>query len=313
MATKTAKLHLMHASLYVGNTDKAVEQDLEFIFGLNPDIVSFTELYGGNAAVLQRVARNADFQPVVFANAIGEGFAINRSTGVRLKDKDSVKAHSGEEGPNGFPARHINSIKVNFEEEDLWYSTGHWIAHLNDAALRVARHNDMTRVMATQVRKHGANKNLSFFSGDLNEDDKQGEDNLLGNMNTVFPQQGLLTIWDEFRVYPGTFGGRTIDVIGSYKNDERVKAARYKVHPKQNSDHRFVSAWYDITQKKKGLGNGGGGNDGGGGGTGVNPHEDDIYATGGNVDLSDYQDNKRYKYQQATDDSDGPEHGDTID
>jgi hypothetical protein len=72
-----------------------------------------------------------------------------------------------------------------------------------------------------------------------------------------------------------------------------------------------VSVWYGVTQKKKnsvggGGGGGGTGGDGGGGGGGNNgPKDKDFYATGGNVDFSDYLDADVYDLPQAVDDSDG--------
>jgi hypothetical protein len=86
-----------------------------------------------------------------------------------------------------------------------------------------------------------------------------------------------------------------------------VTGKRYVVHPKQHSDHRFVSAYYDIDVAKKAV-TGGGGGDGGDGdepddGDDPGAADPDFYATGGNIDWSDYLDNELYPLPTATGDS----------
>jgi hypothetical protein len=169
-------------------------------------------------------------------------------------------------------------------------------------------HTDQTRTMCAQVKKHGQGDAIAFFAGDINVD--EGADNASDHPNMpnfIFRQQGLLTIWDELHVNPPvTIEHSTFDIIGCYRPDKQVEGKRYVVHPKQNSDHRQVSAYYDVDVSKK-VTTGGGGGDGGDGGepddtddTTVDP---DFYATGGNIDWSDYLDNELYPLPVASGDS----------
>jgi len=100
-------------------------------------------------------------------------------------------------------------------------------------------------------------------------------------------------------------------VIGCYRPDKQVEGKRYKVHPRQQSDHRPVSAWYDIEVSKASNGNVGNTGDtgGDGGGDGAEPPDVDFYATGGNIDWSDYLNDDLYPLPFAYGDSDSHRHG----
>lgn len=309
MATRT--IHLMHSSMLKANSDADFKADLAFMFDQEPDVISFTEMASFHDA-LREGCKGTNYTPVFLTQNPGEAFAVRSGEKqIGVKDRGAVQAHPGDEagaGHGGYPPRYVNWVKINFFGETVYYHTAHWVAHLADfnSPQRVKRANLMSQQMAIQVRKHGVGDALSFFSGDTNQDDKEGEDKALGKINTVFRNADLLTVWDEFSVYPPTFDNRTIDVIGSFVPDKRVKAARYKVWPRQKSDHRFISTWYEITPAKKPTTGGGGGQAGGGGDTG--PKDPDFYATGGNVDWSDYADGEVYDLPSAVDDSDGSNH-----
>lgn len=315
--TKTVTIHLMEASMRFTDTDAEVKADFKYILDQEPDMVLLTEM-GSLHKQLSQVCNGTDYRPVYFANQAEIAFIVKvGDKQIGIKDKGTVQAspgdasnkEAGHPGEGGYPDKYICWVKCKFYGEDVYYHGAHWIAHLADfnSDQRVKRSNMMSQQMAIQVRKHGSGSALSLFAGDTNQDDVPGEDKKLGDINSIFRRADLLTIWDEMEVYPPTFSGRTIDVIGSFTPDGRVKAKRYKVHPKQNSDHRFISAWYEITQKKStGGGNSGGGNAGGGSDNG--PKDPDFYATGGNVDWSDYADGSIYDLPQATDDSDGSNH-----
>lgn len=310
------QLHLMHASLHLSQADRFTREDMAWVCQQGADAVSFTEI-AGKHDILRQVGRAHNYIPVEWTNNRGEALLVNADR-VRVKDKGCVQAHPA--GADGMPARYISWGKLAVGDATVWYHTGHWLPNIDDHRKRAARHNMMSQQMAAQVRKHAIGGDLSFFSGDINLDDQGSDD---ARLNTIFRTNGLLTIWDEFKVYPNTRGRSTIDVIGSYTGDKRVTGKRYKVWPKQNSDHHFISAWYEITgavatsvggQDPGGNGGGGAGTPTGNGtsGTGPDPAQDDFYATGGSIDWSDYFDGAIYHLPQAVDDSDGPTHGDFI-
>ena len=191
--------------------------------------------------------------------------------------------------------------------------SAHWvfIPHVQESHGELTNlHTQTTRVMCTQVKKHGQGDSISFFAGDINVDEEA--DNRLDHPNMpnfIFRSQGLLTIWDELHVNPPiTIAHSTFDIIGCYRPDKQVTGTRYVVHPKQNSDHRPISAYYEVDVSKK-VTTGGGGGGGGGGGTVTDQDDPDtgfdpyVYASAGNVNWTDYLDNELYPLPVATGDS----------
>lgn len=313
MPNESYTLHLAHQSLQNSDPDKLTVKEIGWLLErAQPDIVSYTETYGIHKE-MRAMARSHGYMPVFFPNNIGESFIYNPDR-VKLKSKGNIVG--SEAHPDGdYPKRYVNWGHWKLDDEDIWYHTAHWLARLAYGNGRVERHNTMSRQMAAQVRLHAQGSALSFFSGDSNSDDEGGNES---NFNQIMRSNGLLTIWDEFQVYPGTMNphGRTIDFVGSYSPDKRVKGLRYKLWPKQESDHRAVSAWYEIKRARvknpSGEGGGGSGGNNGGGSPGPNPGDDDPFVTGGNRDFSDYFDGTIYDLPQAVDDSGDPRHGGLI-
>jgi hypothetical protein len=246
MAKKTWNLHLAHASLEYSDPRGQIRNDIQFVVNtIKPDVCSFTEA-GQVKDIMTEVAHNNGYKVINFANTAPK--MIYDPDRLRLKDQGKVKASDAIPGTI-IAARYVCWARFDFHGEDVYYHVGHWIpgVYSTGGRGRVSRHNEMTQQMAAQVRKHASAKSISFFSGDTNADDTQPDrDGVV--YNNTFRSQELLTVWDENHVYPGTHGGATIDVIGRYTPDKVVKNTRYKVYPRQNSDHRFISAWYDITQ-----------------------------------------------------------------
>lgn len=310
MVKKSYTLHLGHQSMKFSQSDDATEHDAAWMMkNVAPDIVSYTELSdAGSREAIRRACQSQGYHPILFSQT-ASGLAFNPEV-VKLKSKDYVLGSEAvTEGPNAAPKRYICWGHLKLDGEDIWYHTAHWLPYLAEGHGRVHRHNAMSRQMVAQVRKHAKSDGLSFFSGDINIDDKDGD---ISGYNQIMRQAGLLSIWDEMKVYPGTHGGpnsRTIDVIGSYNRDKRVVGKRYKVWPQQRSDHRPLSVWYEL--KRARVHTGGGGHDGGGNppGTGPDPAQEDFFATGGNIDWSDYLDGAIYDLPSAIDDSDEPHPG----
>ncbi len=317
MPEKKSTIHLMHASMnqFEENLSAHAREDFRYIFTqVKPDIVSFTEM-AKIRGELKDVAQNNGYRPIFFTPNPGEAMAINTDV-LKLKNHNKKMITPRISADQNW--QWINWAEVKFGDETVFYHTAHWLARLYLGGGRQQRHNTLSQQMAVHVRKHAEGNNISFFSGDWNlDDDPQGGDTR-ANGNQIFRSNNLLTIWDEMKVYPNTKGTDTIDIIGSYNGDGRVAAKRYKRWPKQHSDHRFVSAWYEITTKVKanpgGGPGGGGGSGGGGGGTKPDPKpvQRDPYAGGNPYDWSDYSDDTRYRFPQAVDDSEGPDHGNTI-
>ena len=316
-AQKPPTLHLMHCSTWAGGTDAEKLADIKYALSQDPDIVSFTEM-ADQRDLLREACKGTKYVPVFIPNNKGECFAVRVTDHSKIKDRGAVQVHPGQDsGPAAlrYGPRYVSWATVKWHGLDVTMHTAHWLAHLTDGdkaeqAQRQKRHTQMTNAMATQVRKHGAGDKLSFFSGDCNADDDD-RNAAAKSTSRAFRSEGLLTVWDEKNVHPPTHADRTIDIIGRLVLDKKIKALRYKVHPKQNSDHRFISVFYEITPAKKGsVGGSGstGGNSGGAGsGSGGGGHRDP-YVTGGNIDWSDYEDGTVYDLPYAVDDSDGSNH-----
>ena len=85
--------------------------------------------------------------------------------------------------------------------------------------------------------------------------------------------------------------------------DANVKGNRFKVWPMGNSDHRALSVWYDVNfsvTQPTSVGGGGDETDAEDAGSG----DPDFYATGGNIDYSDYMDDTTYELVRVVEDSD---------
>lgn len=301
MATKVKRIHLMHASMKFSDPDAEYERGLRINLGRTPDILSMTET-SGQVGLIREVCRDLGYRAVIIPGETETCFAVHASLPeLGVKDQGAIKVAG---------SRNVNTalawVHCSFWGVDIYHHVAHWPAKLAVDAAQRASHRLMTDAMVLQVRKKGKTKGVSFFAGDVNDDDD--EKDAVTNWNQVFRENGLVTIWDSFRVYPGTHGAeRTIDVIGAYEPDRAVKPARYKSWPMNVSDHRPVSAFYDIDVKvktttpaptKPGPAKPTPSD------TTGNPKDDDPYATGGNISWDDYLDNTIYQYPQAVDDSD---------
>lgn len=313
MATST--IHLMHCSMQHSDPVTSFRADLRANLKREPDILSMTETHEMPFhTAMREVGKEFNYTPVWF-NKGHDAFMVNNKTG-RLKGKGESFGVNGN-AAKGPGKRYIQWVRVGWNGVDVWYHTVHWYAFLTSANASLKdEHAQLTRAMITQVQKHGSGPDdYAFYSGDLNDNDDP-RDRQVTKSNQLFANAGMASIWDEFKVYPGTHGrlkgGRTIDIIGRSMRDTRIKKKRYRIWPMGRTDHRPISAFYDLVTDKpnpttpkrdkergnlepfyptKGDKSG-------------NQKDDDIYATGGNVSWKDYQDSTIYKFPQATDSSD---------
>lgn len=302
--TKTRTIHLMHASMRFDRPDSEFKQAIRWQMDQEPDIISYTEVTRYHQE-LREVTKGTNYRPVLPRGREG-GFLVRVGENCHVKDQGSTKIMEGRPGPasqGGFADRYCYWVKVKWYGEDVFQHVQHWTTGYYKSDLRDRWHENMTKVMVDNVKKHGKGFDIAFFAGDQNVDE-QADNNktaLRSQMDGTFRDNGLLTIWDEMQVFPPTHGlnhGPTIDIIGSYNPDKRVKAKRWKVYQKHASDHRPISAWYEVSHVKKASV---GGSTGGGS---TNPTPKKGFIHGGNVDFSDYADGRIYDLPTAIDDSD---------
>lgn len=280
-------LHLMEMSMQFSDSSTQFISDIKFALDQDFDLLYLTEA-GSFHNELRRTLPDR-YQQVFFQNYAQDAFVVKKTDHSGIRDRGSRKVHPGPPRPV-----HISWVRVKWYDEEIFYHGAHWLNKSESSEARDAKHERTTKLMCNLVKRHGQGAKLAFFAGDTNIPERQ--DNLRtdrrSQIDGTFRQNGLLTIWDEMEVTPPTGpGGGTVDIIGSYSPDKRVKAKRWKVHPRQHSDHRPISAWYEITKSKGG----------GGGGKGKPPPK---FAQAGNVDFSDYADGTVYPLPYAIDDSD---------
>lgn len=315
--------HIHHASLLYSLPIAQREADITYAFDTGADVITFTEAHEADTrGAIMRIGRAKGYSPVTFGgkgdNAIavklkGDPDGKHRSTGGVMASAGIPNKPKNPEHPALFTPKYVRWVRYAWYDQDIWIHTAHWIfiPHIINAhGEGVKVHTDTTKTMCAQVKKHGQGDAISFFTGDINID--EGADNASDHPNMpnfIFRANGLLTIWDEMHVSPPTIHDSTFDIIGSYRPDKQVEGTRYVVHPKQNSDHRQISAYYDIDVSKKVVTGGGGGDGGAGEGEdGADPgppeaFDDGIWFGGGTIDWSDYQDDSIYALPVATGDS----------
>lgn len=254
--TDTDLLHVQQASLEFNDSDAMFRADLKTILERGAHAVGVTEVANRNRfEPLREIAKQHGYRLVhpflPNGKRAGEALLLNVEKGVQLVASGSIFVHSGTPGRDGHPPRSIVWAACDWRGNRVTFNEAHWVTGYKDETRdpqRTVDHVKMTRAMIEQVKRTAQGRELSFFLGDINEDDNAGKTNDRTSPDWLFTEAGLQTIWDELGEYPGTMrrDGRTIDIIGSYVRDGRVTAHDVKRWPKLNSDHFQVSAWYDV-------------------------------------------------------------------
>jgi hypothetical protein len=293
----TRRLHIHYCSLnrWAGGSS----EDVKTATNSNADIIAFDEVTNARSA-LPGIARANGYVGVTFPGG-EEAFMIREDHKIIARGRQKVSsavAHS--------PSRYVNWVGINWHGQKLWPHVAHWIVHVaahgkvTTTADRQRQNLNITKGMIRQVNSHGKNPNLAFFMGDTNiNEESDNHVNSTQQINYNFRKNGLITVWDEMRVYPATLGGShgpTYDVIGKYDPKRRVTAVRYKTWPMRNSDHRPISAWYDIDMKKPAA------SSASSGGSPSTPLKTYQW-----WDYSDYMDSSIYELSVAMEDSGDPD------
>ena len=284
------QLHIMHASSQDSDPVRLTNDDLEFYWKKEPDIVTFTEMgtstNPSHRRAMAKSARANGYKPL-----LGNGdcqIAVKTSKHLSVKKNGAI------------PVTEKNFIawaRLDFYGFDIFVHVAHWPEYAKKAQ-RAA----MTQAMITQMQQRGK-KHLAFMSGDLNVGSEQQayptRDFLDANMSTVWEDAGTQI---PIRQTQGTITKVDVnqaDFIGRYIPDRRITFVKYKVWPYQNSDHRPLSAYYAVNTAKKFNAGGGTGN------TGGDSTPDDHGLLLENVySFADYTDNELYNLPYAVDDSD---------
>lgn len=306
---KIETFHILHCSTQFSDPDQQTKNDFDFVFGKEPDVITFTELHPGdnNNAIMAAKARANGYRPIM-----GPGdaqIAVKLGKHVSIKRSGAVPVHGGAKTPRFYNPKFVQWVEIKWYGVTIYVHACHWVSLAERGGITGKHHVLMSQAIGREMKKHSKGDAVAFFGADINADP---DDKLFPH--SIFRTAGIVTCWEDAGVQPSTHGGadhqHTIDAIGRNRDDRKVvKFKRYRAWPYQNSDHRPFSVWYEIeTKRKNNMGGNNNGNQNGngtGGGTPPPREEDpDFYETGGNVDFSDYTDDELYNLPYAVDDSD---------
>lgn len=236
---KARQVTFQHSSMQWSDNPAQKKADAAAVFRTGAGIITFTELSTVN---------NRDGLAAVVAEAGEHGYAIWARGGCAV----AVRRQFGKIVDKGYVGPVIKGVAKDHEARGVTWVTvdvprvgklttavAHWITRDHEPD----RHRDNDRLsdaVAELLEAKAAGSALGFFAGDTNVDDQH---------DRLFPGHRFTTCWDELRKYPDTHGRRTIDVIGSYDADTRVRAVSARVVPLDlHTDHRTVQAVYSIQE-----------------------------------------------------------------
>lgn len=235
-------LHLMQASMQHTDRRKHQREDIRDALQALPDAVGFTELNGYMRRFLKKECKRRGY---FFTSNGTVGIAVHPSH--RIVDVSGVLVLPGFRSPSGkgsYRARPI--VEVTFQTPECNIITvheAHWITDGPGNRRRTGHRREQSREMVERVRLHGMGRRLSFYMGDTNEDEVERKEREVQN---TMERGDLVSIYDALNKWPNTHGRKTIDVIGHYEHDGRVKPESVTAHRRGHSDHRRVSAFYSI-------------------------------------------------------------------
>jgi hypothetical protein len=164
--------------------------------------------------------------------------AVDPSRAISPFEVDWTPVIPGAKGRH--PERGV--VRVSFDTKALGRITV-LAAHYNLERGSGPRDNPkIAAAVGKAAKRYGKGSNLVFYGGDQNLGDRK-QDTFLGGP--------LTSAWDELGSYEATHDKRTIDVIASYNNDGRVKAAYCRAlddtELRLHTDHFLVEAGFDVT------------------------------------------------------------------
>lgn len=248
------RLHLTTASMSWRDPDPQVRADFSASLSRGAHFVGYTEVYN-NLPILEEEARQHNYTLHWGPTRKGKAetvIAVKKRIKVRRTVSILVNpADPGKPPHSGHSARYLTGVIAEWRGNVIAVCEAHWVTRggKGERVSRKEKRRRMSQAVASFVERHGEGARIAFFMGDTNESDER--DNEGSVIYEPLEQSDLVTVWDELGAYPPTHGpNSTIDIIGSYDRDKRVKAIRAVAHRGQYSDHRQVSAIYEVRGKR---------------------------------------------------------------
>lgn len=234
-------LHLMQLSQRF--TIPRIMPDLAKDLGRVPDLAGVTEAAGFHPE-LERVTRALGYQLCLPPEG---DTAIMVHGSHQVESLGYIHAVDASQRPR-HGARGIQWVRIRpaGTDESVTFAVGHWVRVAADEG---GQRTAMTDDLAALMRKAAAGDRIGFWAGDMNNPDHEQDRT---PMDHQLDAGDLTSCWDELGRYPATHGTATLDVVGSYDPDRRVHCVRARVWPRLSSDHRPMSAFYRIENRRAG-------------------------------------------------------------
>lgn len=235
----SSDLKFRHISLQFSDPAGQTKHDCDLVFDSWPHVVTFTEAgKGQNPEAIAAIKAKAASEYHLYFDGFDCAVAVKKSVG-KLVASGYQKVIPGVAGdhPNvGIAWVTVDNPKLG----RITVAAAHWILEKGKPA-RHAQNVKLSQEMAKLLAEKGKGSAISFFAGDVNQNDKNID---------VMPNTDFTTVWDELEVYPDTSpdkAERTIDVIGTYDLDGRVSvvSARTLVS-KFYTDHLPIEAIINV-------------------------------------------------------------------
>lgn len=243
MTTET--LILCQSSMQHTDGTRAKQTDIEGAIPdgkrkTSPDAIGFTEL---DRDLIRIIKDRCEAMGYHFGRLGTVGLAVNSRC--RIKTTAGVDVLPGlktVKGKGNHSSRGIlETTFVTPGDNEVTVHVAHWITD-SDTERRDDKREQQSDAMVERVRLHGQGKALSFWMGDTNDDERKPK----GDVQKVLTRGHLVSIYDALDKYPSTHGKKTLDVIGHFDADGRVKPEKVVVGKVRGSDHKKVTATYTI-------------------------------------------------------------------
>lgn len=211
-----------------------------------PDVIGFTEL--GAAQELRIVRQRCKEAGYLFHRHGSVGLALHpkheliEKGGVDVLDGLRTRSGKGSYRPRGIAELTFRTPGGNV----VTVHEAHWITF--GGGNRQEERAEQSEAMVERVQLHGKGRRLSFWMGDINEDEEKRPQ---GAVQKPLTRGKLVSVYDALDKYPSTHGNRTIDVVGHYDADGRVTPEKVAVGKVRNSDHKKVDATYTISRRRR--------------------------------------------------------------
>lgn len=212
-------------------------------------ILTGTEATAVTAELIRSIGQASGFY--TFVQEHGEWVAIDRTWADPIGHGyvHVLDGLPGRRGQGGHAPRGITYVQAVPKDKTIGplvtAAAFHLMTHLSEV------HDPQTnvtlqRALGKFARHYGRGRRLVFVNGDANLHDDRVD---------VYAGSPITTCWDELGEYPVTHGHGTIDVIGSYDGDGRVRClgaraftdAQLPLH----TDHNLIQATYQVREPRR--------------------------------------------------------------